>query len=147
MLAHSLTFVLGILISFWLITAILIALKANMFDWSTPAGPGVFSGDFWLGRGAEGVVNWAFWFENPWVNFCLLGLMLAMGLSMFGVFEIGVKATTMGNDLQHRKGYAGSFWSGALATVISTPCSAPFLGQAIGAAMLQPPLGIVLCLT
>ncbi|MFQ7533973.1 MAG: hypothetical protein ACLRPT_01885 [Akkermansia muciniphila] len=42
--------------------------------------------------------------------------MLAMGLSMFGVFEIGVKATTMGNDLQHRKGYAGSFWSGALAT-------------------------------
>ena len=73
--------------------------------------------------------------------------MLAMGLSMFGVFEIGVKATTMGNDLQHRKGYAGSFWSGALATVISTPCSAPFLGQAIGAAMLQPPLGIVLCLT
>ncbi len=132
-LAHSLTFVLGILISFWLITAILIALKANMFDWSAPAGPGVFSGDFWLGRGAEGVVNWAFWFENPWVNFCLLGLMLAMGLSMFGVFEIGVKATTMGNDLQHRKGYAGSFWSGALATVISTPCSAPFLGQAIGA--------------
>ena len=146
-LAHSLTFVLGILISFWIITAILIALKANMFDWSAPAGPGVFSGDFWLGRGAEGVVNWAFWFENPWVNFCLLGLMLAMGLSMFGVFEIGVKATTMGNDLQHRKGYAGSFWSGALATVISTPCSAPFLGQAIGAAMLQPPLGIVLCLT
>lgn len=73
--------------------------------------------------------------------------MLAMGLSMFGVFEIGVKATTMGNDLQRRKGYAGSFWSGALATVISTPCSAPFLGQAIGAAMLQPPLGIVLCLT
>lgn len=72
-LAHSLTFVLGILISFWLITAILIALKANMFDWSAPAGPCVFSGDFWLGRGAEGVVNWAFWFENPWVNFCLLG--------------------------------------------------------------------------
>ena len=66
---------------------------------------------------------------------------------MFGVFEIGVKATTMGNDLQHRKGYAGSFWSGALPTVISTPRSAPFLGQAIGAAMLQPPLGIVLCLT
>ncbi len=146
-LAHSLTFVLGILISFWIITAILIALKANMFDWSAPVGPGIFSGDFWLGRGAEGVVNWAFWFENPWVNFCLLGLMLAMGLSMFGVFEIGVKATTMGNDLQRRKGYAGSFWSGALATVISTPCSAPFLGQAIGAAMLQPPLGIVLCLT
>lgn len=50
-----------------------------MFDWSAPAGPGVFSGDFWLGRGAEGVVNWAFWFENPWVNFCLLGLMLAWG--------------------------------------------------------------------
>lgn len=118
-----------------------------MFDWGAPAGPGIFSSEFWLGHGAEGVVNWAFWFENPWVNFCLLGLMLAMGLSMFGVFEIGVKATTMGNDLQHQKGYAGSFWSGALATVISTPCSAPFLGQAIGAAMLQPPLGIVLCLT
>lgn len=146
-LAHSLTFVLGILISFWVITAILLALKADMFDLGSPAGPGIFSSDFWLGHGAEGVVNWAFWFENPWVNFGLLGLMLALGLSMFGVFEIGVKATTMGNGLQHKKGYAGSFWSGALATVISTPCSAPFLGQAIGAAMLQPPLGIVLCLT
>lgn len=72
-LAHSLTFVLGILISFWIITAILIALKANMFDWGAPAGPGIFSSEFWLGHGAEGVVNWAFWFENPWVNFCLLG--------------------------------------------------------------------------
>lgn len=146
-LAHSLTFVLGVMLSFWVITALLIALKANMFDWTAPAGASIFSSDFWLGQGAEGVVNWAFWFENPWVNFCLLGLMLAMGLSMFGVFEIGVKATTMGNDLQQKKGYAGSFWSGALATVISTPCSAPFLGQAIGAAMLQPPMGIVLCLT
>lgn len=146
-LAHSLTFVLGILISFWIITAILIALKANLFDWNAPAGPGIFSGAFWLGQRAEGVVNWAFWFENPWVNFCLLGLMLAMGLSMFGVFEIGVRATAMGSGLQRQKGYAGSFWSGVLATVISTPCSAPFLGQAIGAAMLQPPLGIVLCLT
>lgn len=146
-LAHSLTFVLGILISFWVITTILIALKANLFDWESPTGPGIFSSEFWLGLNANGVVNWAFWFENPWVNFCLLSLMLAMGLSMFGVFEIGVKATTVGNGLQQRKGYAGSFWSGALATVISTPCSAPFLGQAIGAAMLQPPLGIVLCLT
>lgn len=143
-LAHSMIFVLGIIISFWVITGILIALKANLFN---EGAAGMFSSAFWLGNSAGGVVNWAFWFENPWVNFCLLGLMLAMGLSMFGVFEIGVKATTMGGSLQQQKGYSGSFWSGVLATVISTPCSAPFLGQAIGAAMLQPPLGIILCLT
>lgn len=141
-LTHSLVFVLGIMISFWVITAILIALKANMLSWST-----IFEADFWVGNAADGVVNWAFWLENVWVNFFLLVLMFVLGLSMFGIFEIGVKATTIGGELQNKKGYAGSFWSGALATVISTPCSAPFLGQAIGATMLQPPLGIVICLS
>ncbi len=141
-LTHSLVFVLGIMISFWVITAILIALKANMLSWST-----IFEAEFWVGNAADGVVNWAFWLENVWVNFFLLILMFVLGLSMFGIFEIGVKATTIGGELQNKKGYAGSFWSGALATVISTPCSAPFLGQAIGATMLQPPLGIVICLS
>ncbi len=140
-LAHSLTFVLGILISFWIITAILIALKAS------PSGPGFFSGDFWFGGAAGETVNWAFWFENAWVDFALMALMIAMGLSMFGVYEIGVKATAVGGELQQKEGFAGSFWSGVLATVISTPCSAPLLGPAIGAVMLQPPVFIVLGLT
>ncbi len=140
-LAHSLTFVLGILISFWIITAILIALKAS------PSGPGFFSGDFWFGGAAGETVNWAFWFENAWVDFALMALMIAMGLSMFGVYEIGVKATAVGGELQQKEGFAGSFWSGVLATVISTPCSAPLLGPAIGAVMLQPPVFFVLVLT
>ncbi len=140
-LAHSLTFVLGILLSFWAITLILIALKAS------PSGPGFFSTDFWFGGGENAAVSWAFWFENNWVKFGLLALMMAMGLSMFGVFEIGVKATTVGGELQQKEGYAGSFWSGILATVIATPCSAPLLGPAIGAALLQPPFYIFLSLT
>lgn len=112
---HSLSFVIGVLISFWIITTLLAILKLSIPD-----------------------INWAFWLENPWVIFILLLLMLGMGLSMFGVFEIGVSATSVGGAAQSKKGYSGSFYSGILATVVATPCSAPFLGASIGPAMALP---------
>ena len=115
-LEHSLTFVLGVLVSFWVISIIILILKNSLTS-------------------ADQQVGWAFWLENPWVIYTLLFFMLAMALSMFGVFEIGVGATAVGSDLQHKKGYAGSFWSGVLATLVSTPCSGPLLGPTIAYSM------------
>jgi thiol:disulfide interchange protein DsbD len=54
---------------------------------------------------------------------------------MSGVFEFGLSATAVGSDLQMKSGYAGSFFTGVLATVVATPCSAPFLAPALGAAL------------
>lgn len=125
---HALTFVLGVLVSFWSITGILIALKSGV-------------------AGNGGMVNWAFWMENQWVIYCLMLLMLVLGMSMFGLFEIGVGATGIGSELQNRKGYAGSFWSGVLATVVATPCSAPFLGGAIAPALSLPTWGMFIVFT
>lgn len=72
--------------------------------------------------------------QEPWVVFSLLVIMLLLALSMAGLFEIGTKATSVGGKLAHKEGISGSFFSGVLAVVIATPCSAPFLGPAIGAA-------------
>jgi thiol:disulfide interchange protein DsbD len=57
---------------------------------------------------------------------------------MYGVFEMGTSATSVGGSLQSKQGLAGSFFSGVLATVVATPCSGPFLGAAIGAAIVLP---------
>jgi thiol:disulfide interchange protein DsbD len=61
--------------------------------------------------------------------------MLVFALSMSGVFEFGLRATSIGSDLQSKTGYTGSFLTGVLATVVATPCSAPFLAPALGAAL------------
>jgi thiol:disulfide interchange protein len=53
--------------------------------------------------------------------------MLVFALNMSGVFEFGLGATGVGSNLQMKGGYAGSFFTGVLATVVATPCSAPFL--------------------
>ena len=64
--------------------------------------------------------------------------MLAFALNMSGVFEFGLTATGIGSQLQSKSGLAGSFLTGALATVAATPCAAPFLAPALGAALALP---------
>jgi thiol:disulfide interchange protein DsbD len=61
--------------------------------------------------------------------------MLVFAMNMSGVFEFGLRATSVGSDLQSKTGYTGSFLTGVLATVVATPCSAPFLAPALGAAL------------
>lgn len=121
---HSLWFVIGVVVSFWIITTLLVLLKGSVPH-----------------------INWAFWLESPWVLLVLFILMLTMGLNMFGVFEIGVSATSLGSNAQQKKGYAGSFYSGVLATVVATPCSAPFLGASMGPAMALPVPSMYLAFT
>ena len=67
----------------------------------------------------------------------LLSFYFLMGLNMAGVFEFGTKLTGVGGELQSKKGYSGSFFSGILTTLIATPCSGPFLGTVMGYALSQ----------
>lgn len=83
-------------------------------------------------------LGWGYQLQNPWVVLSLMVLMFLLALNMFGVFEIGASATSVGGSLQTQHGISGTFFSGVLATVVATPCSAPFLGAAIGAAIALP---------
>lgn len=107
---HGLIYTLGILLSFWALGGIVVA----------------------LGKG------WGFQLQSAGFNFGLAAFFLIFGLNMAGVFEIGASAVGVGANLQAKHGYSGSFFSGLLATLVSTPCSAPFLGTALGFAVKLP---------
>lgn len=126
---HGLSFASGVLLSFWVISGLLLTLRNAAL----------------AGEGQE--VGWGYQLQNPYVVFIILLLMFVMGLNMFGVFEIGAKATSVGGELQNKSGLAGSFFSGVLATVVATPCSAPFLGAAIGTAFALPNFQFMLAFT
>ncbi len=141
---HSLAFVLGILISFWLLSLLLI-IFSNLD--ALAATPWQHWAQVLLTDAGTGTRTWAEWMQNDWVVYIILLLLLAMGLSMYGVFEIGVAATGAGQELQSKKGYAGSFFSGLFVTVVATPCSGPFLGEAMLATMTLPGLMMIAALT
>lgn len=105
---HGIAFTVGVLLSFLALAAFLYPIKSTTT------------------LGAQ--------LQNPLVVFVVMIIMLLLALSMAGLFEIGAKATSIGGNLQQKDGIAGSFFSGILAVVVATPCSAPFLGPAIGAA-------------
>ena len=89
-------------------------------------------------RAAGGAVGWGFQFQSPLFVTALCWLMLAIGLNLSGVFEVGSALAGAGQELAGRKGHAGSFFTGLLAVVVATPCTAPFMGAAIGSALLAP---------
>lgn len=113
---HGLTYTGGILVSFALLGGALILLKAG---------------------GAH--IGWGFQFQSPLFVLAVAYLMFAVGLSLSGVFSIGGSVAGIGSSLADRSGYAGSFFTGVLATIVATPCTAPFMGAALGYAMTQPP--------
>jgi thiol:disulfide interchange protein len=112
---HGLFFAAGVVVSFWLIVAILAALRA-----------------------AGHLLGWGFQFQDPIVVAITAVLFFLIGLNLFGVFEIGAGFTRMGARLAGRGGAAGSFLSGLFATAVATPCTAPFMGSAIGYALARP---------
>jgi thiol:disulfide interchange protein DsbD len=70
----------------------------------------------------------------------MAGLLFFLGLSLAGQFEMGLTLTSAGSSLAAKQGYTGSFFTGVLAVVVATPCTAPFMGAAIGYALAQPAL-------
>ena len=88
-------------------------------------------------RGAGEAVGWGFQLQAPWVTSALALLFFLIGLNLLGVFDIGGSLQNAGSSLTTRGGDAGAFFTGALAVIAATPCTAPFMAGAIGAALTQ----------
>ena len=91
--------------------------------------------------------GWGYWLQRPLIVVLLAVVMLLIALNLFGVFEVGGSLTGAGADLTHKEGLAGSFFSGALATLLATPCTAPAMGFAITYALGAPVALAVLIFT
>ena len=94
-------------------------------------------------RGAGGSVGWGFQFHSPLFVLLLAWLMFVLGLSLAGPLLIGAGFAGVGQGLASRPGLAGSFFTGVLATVVATPCTAPFMGAAMAYALAQPALEVM----
>lgn len=114
---HGAVYTLGILVSFWVVVGALLILRAG---------------------GQQ--LGWGFQFQSPIFLALMAMLLFFLGLSLAGQFEIGLLLTSAGSSLAQKQGYAGSFFTGVLATVVATPCTAPFMGAAIGFALSQSAL-------
>ena len=101
----------GILCSFWILAAVVAAVKA--------------------GGGSAG---WGMQFQSAGFIAFMAVILTAFAMSFFGIFEIWLpwNATTKMDAAGHKAGLAGAFFTGALLVLLSTPCSAPFLGTAMG---------------
>lgn len=112
---HGLTFTLGVLISFWILTGLLLFLRAG-----------------------GNQLGWGFQLQSPEFVTVLSILLLVFALNLSGVFEIGQSLVGTGSQLTQKQGFSGTFFSGVLATIVATPCAAPFLAPALGAGLTLP---------
>ena len=87
-------------------------------------------------RAGGAAAGWAFQLQDPRVILLLLLLITAVALNLAGLFEL--PAFTGGGRLAQRGGTSGAFWTGALAAFVATPCTGPFMGAALGAALVLP---------
>lgn len=110
--ANALSYTAGILVAFSALGAMLLLLRAG---------------------GAT--AGWGFQFQSPVFVAGMAWLLFAVGLNFSGVFEIGGGYSGIGQGLAARGGHAGSFFTGLLAVLVATPCTAPFMGVAIAAAL------------
>jgi thiol:disulfide interchange protein/DsbC/DsbD-like thiol-disulfide interchange protein len=90
-------------------------------------------------RAAGANIGWAFQLQDPRVIALLFLLMVAIGLNLAGLYEIDVAGRGAGGRLTAQGGASGAFWTGALAAFVATPCTGPFMGVALGAAIALPP--------
>jgi thiol:disulfide interchange protein DsbD len=119
----GLIYALGVLISFLALAGIVIGVKA-----------------------AGHHAGWGMQFGSPIFIVCLITLITLVALNLFGIFEVTLGGRTLdtAGELASKHGSTGAFFNGVLATVLATPCTAPFLGAALGFAFLQSTSIIVL---
>jgi len=89
-------------------------------------------------QNAGQLIGWGFQLQSPGFVIGLAYLFTAMGLSLSGVIHFGGGLMNMGNTLAGQGGNRGSFFTGVLAVVVASPCTAPFMGSALGFALTQP---------
>lgn len=112
--AQGLAFLAGVLATFLALAAVLIAIRAG-----------------------GSAVGWGFQLQSPVVVAALALLMLGVALNLSGLFEVGTSLQGVGTGLASKQGLAGAFFTGALAVVVAAPCTAPFMGPALGWALTQ----------
>jgi thiol:disulfide interchange protein/DsbC/DsbD-like thiol-disulfide interchange protein len=90
-------------------------------------------------------IGWGFQLQSPLFVTLMVYLLFAVGLNLSGVFEIGGGLAGVGDGLTQGDGYRASFFTGVLTTLVATPCTAPFMAAAVGAALTQSAL-FALCI-
>ncbi len=88
-------------------------------------------------KGGE-AIGWGFQLQSPGLIAALAYLFFVMGLSMSGLINFGTSLMGAGQGLTQKSGLSGSFFTGVLAAVVASPCTAPFMGTALGFALTQP---------
>jgi len=92
-----------------------------------------------IARTAGAAVGWGFQFASPVFVAAMAWLLFGVGLNLSGVFEVGAGLAGTGSALAARGGHVGSFFTGLLAVLVATPCTAPFMGVAVAAGLAAPP--------
>lgn len=124
---HGLLFATGVLVSMWILAGVLLVLRA-----------------------AGSQIGWGFQLQSPVFVALMAILFFGIGLNLLGAFEFGGRIMSLGGRLQGaapEEGNAGAFLTGVLATVVATPCTAPFMGAALGVALTLSPVGALLIFT
>jgi thiol:disulfide interchange protein/DsbC/DsbD-like thiol-disulfide interchange protein len=85
-------------------------------------------------------IGWGFQLQSPLFVTLMIYLLLAVGLNLSGVFEVGGGLAGIGDSLTQGDSYRASFFTGVLTTLVATPCTAPFMAAAVGAALTQSPI-------
>ena len=111
---HGLLFALGVIVSFWALAGLLLALRS---------------------AGAE--LGWGFQLQSPIVIAVLALFFFALGLNLSGVYELGMMLPGGVAGWRARNPYVDSLFSGVLAVAVASPCTAPFMGAALGYAVSQ----------
>ena len=114
--AHALAYGAGVICSFLAIGIVILAL-----------------------RNAGHAVGWGTQLQQPFIVAVLACVLFAVGLSMSGLVQFGSRLGNVGAGWTKRGGAAGNFFTGVLAVVVATPCTAPFMGAALAYALVAPP--------
>jgi thiol:disulfide interchange protein/DsbC/DsbD-like thiol-disulfide interchange protein len=114
---HGMFFLAGVMVTFLALAGLLIGLQA-----------------------AGAAIGWGFQLQQPLVVAGLALVFFTLGLNLLGAFEIGSSLQGIGSGVAARSGGLGAFATGALAVVAASPCTAPFMGGALGFAATQPPV-------
>lgn len=123
-IAQGASFALGVIVSFWALAGILIFIQK---------------------AGAQ--IGWGFQFQSPVFVGIMIAIFLGFALNLFGVFEIGANFAGLGLKKRQGSGLQASFFNGLFATVVATPCTAPFMGSAIAYALTQSAVTVFVVFT
>jgi len=113
--SHGLAYFAGVMASFAALAGVMLALQAG-----------------------GSAIGWGFQFQSPLFVLLMAALFLALALSLSGVFTLGGGLMGLGDSLARRGGLQGSLFTGVLAAIAATPCTAPFMGAALGYALMRP---------